>query len=180
MKRALLKKDEEKGAKMLNKKAQESLGISFSVIFSIILIIFFIIIAGIVIKAFLENKNCTQINFFIQDFKQEVQNAWNSPRYSGDFKKSVGSGINYICFANLSSEFRGDFKEIGRDIEVFDPEDNLFFYPIGKACDVPSHKIEHLNLDIIQTSNPYCIPVKDNSFTIKIEKKFNEALVRIN
>ena len=58
-----------------NKKAQGVFGLSFSVIFSIFLIIFFVIIAFIVIKSFLGTQKCAQVALFKDDFQNEIKKA---------------------------------------------------------------------------------------------------------
>ena len=133
----------------------------------------------IVVKYFLDIQKCGQVKMFVDDFKDGIDRSWKSDGVEFDFKSRLPSGLEYICFFNSSKSIRGNWDEIGNEINVFDNE-NLFLYPLEKSCNYPSHKIEHLNMDsITRVDNPYCIPVKDGQIVISIEKKMNEGLVRI-
>jgi hypothetical protein len=155
-----------------SKRSQETLGISFGVIFSIILIVFFIIVAGIVIKSFLDTKKCAELGIFIDRFNSHVENTWNSQSYSGEFKGNLPKKINYICFANLSNSIKGDFENQGYDISLYEGRRaNTFFYPMNEACEMPFNQIEHLDLErITKNNNPNCILVYEGRAILKIEK----------
>jgi len=74
------------------KKAQEVFGMSFGVIFSIILIVFILVVAGIAINHFLGLKKCTQLGLFIEDFANEggdIDKAWNSQRFTDEASYNV-------------------------------------------------------------------------------------------
>jgi hypothetical protein len=167
-----------------NKKAQQIVGLSFSTIFSIILIIFILAAAFIAIKSFLGIKKCAQISMFIEDFDNEITNIWNSEGDISKFRRSLPSGIEYVCFANLTKPASGGSfeQDVYLNIGVYEGEGhNMFFYPGEYACDIPSYYIAHLDMErITRTKNPYCIPVADNSVTINLEKKINERYVRLN
>ena len=72
MKLTELKKIKSKG------KKAEVFGMSFGMIFSIILIAFFIVIAFIGIRYILNWQKQTQIGLFLRDLQEEVNDAWNS------------------------------------------------------------------------------------------------------
>ena len=165
----------------MKKKGQVAFGMSFSMIFSILLIIFFIIVAFIAIRAFLRTKDCAQIGIFYEDFETEVKRAWNSQKASFDFKGGLPSKLQYVCFANLSRNAKGEYEDIGRDIGVYQGLGaNTFLYPKEKACDMAYKNVKHLDVEsITKTVNPYCIPIREGRIDIKIEKRFNEGLVRI-
>jgi hypothetical protein len=161
------------------KKAQEAIGMSFSTIFSIILIIFFIVVAFIAIKYFLDMKKCTQVGFFITDLQDNINTAWNSQQANFEFTGTLPSDIKYVCFANTSLSLKGETAD---EINLYKYEDsNMFFYPAQNACDVPNYKIEHININKIISSNknPYCIKNPDGIIKIKIEKSFSDALVSL-
>ena len=99
-----------------NKKGQEVLGLSFGIIFSIILIVFFIVIAGIVIKSFLGAQDCARLGIFIDRLEKDVDKSWNSPSDSHTFKGDLPSKIDYICFGNLTEASKGEFKDIGYEL----------------------------------------------------------------
>ena len=163
------------------KRSQQILGISFGVIFSLILIVFFIAIAFIVIKHFLTLQNCTELGIFVDNFKADVQKSWSSPIDSHVFPGNLPSSIEYVCFADFSRSLKGKNSDIGNELSLFEGKNaQLFFYPSSKACDMPYHPIAHLNMDVILLKdNPYCIPVTDGSVKILIKKDSGEALVTV-
>ena len=162
-----------------NKKAQGVFGLSFSVIFSIFLIIFFVIIAFIVIRSFLGTQKCAQVAIFRDDFQNEIKKAWNSPLQISTFKGRLPSSLEYVCFANFSNPIRGMYDEIGEDISIYEGENaNLFLYPIENTCDLPYHNIKYLDLDkILSQRNPYCIEIKKGNIDIKIKKGLRDKYV---
>lgn len=176
-----------KRMKFKNKRAQGSvMGMPFSTIFSIILIVFFIVIAFVAIKYFLSIGKCGQIGVFSENLQEEIDKAWNSESYdnSGNqFTANLPSGIEYVCFADFKKPATSGsieqkvYKEF-TGYEVYD--DNLFLYPRKKACEMERFKINHIDLEkIISVKNPYCI-VADGKVKITIKKGFNENLVSLS
>lgn len=156
----------------ISKKSQESIGMSFTMIFSIILMIFFVVAAFIAINYFLDMQKCTQITNFIDDFTKEVDEAWRAPRAETAFSARLPSNIEKICFANISKKM--DSNQMANEIRYYDRRSNMFFYPTKKACQIPNHKIN--NIDIEKTlgpTNPYCIDVKNGKIIIPIKKDYN-------
>ncbi len=163
-----------------NKNAQQILGLSFGVIFSIILIVFFIVVAGIVINSFLKVQNCARLGIFIKGFGSDIKNSWNSEYTEHEFKGNLPSSIDYVCFANLTESFSGEFKEIGRELSLFEGKKaNMFFYPASKACEMPYHYINHLDSDIVKTKNPNCFPVYKGEINLKIKKGLSDRFVGV-
>lgn len=167
--------------KRMNNLGQETLGISFGVIFSIILIVFFIIVAGIVIKSFLDTKKCAELGIFIDRFDDDVKKTWNSQSFSGEFKGNLPVSISYVCFANLSNSIKGKFENQGYDISLYEGRIvNTFFYPINKACEMPFNQINHLDIErITKINNPNCIAVDNGKIKMNIEKDLSDRLVDI-
>jgi len=166
--------------KKRSKRAQQIMGMSFGVIFSIFLIIFFIVIAGVVINVFLKSQKCAQIGIFLQDFQAEIDSAWNSQSITTDFEGKLPSKLDFVCFANLSE--RLDNGDIGMDISLFEgSESNLFLYPVENSCNLPNHKINHIDLSqLVFRENPFCIPINNGNIIIKVEKNTGERLVKIS
>lgn len=166
-----------------NKKAQQVFGMSFGVIFSIILIIFILVVAGIAINHFLNLKKCTQLGLFIEDIQKDVDEAWNSQKFTDEASYILPSSLDYVCFANLSDTVIGGSIEskVYSDISIYKLSNgNLFFYPKEKACNMPYVNVKHININEITSSkNPYCIPIKNSKITIQIEKGFNDPLVTL-
>ncbi len=156
------------------------MSLPFGMIFSIILIVFFLAAAFIGIKYFLNIQKCANIGLFISDFQDEVDRAWNTQESSFVFKTNLPSEITYVCFANLSMPFSGNSaeKDIFSALKKYpDYSDNLFFYPRDSACETPVTYIKHLNMTGMR--NPYCIASSGN-IEIKISKSFYDALVKVS
>lgn len=167
----------------VSKRSQGVLGLSFGVIFSIILIIFFILVAFIAIRAFLGTQKCAQIGIFIDDFQEEINKAWNSQKSSFEFKGRLPSNLEYICFLDLEKSITatGVLGDIGRELGVYGGINaNLFLYPTKNSCDMPHHNIKHLDLEKTTSKNPHCIVVDSGRIDIQIEKGFQDALVAVS
>ena len=167
---------------MENKRGQGIFGISFGTIFSVILIVFFIVIAFIVIKSFLNTQKCARIGIFVDNFESEIKDAWNSQSSSFESSGNLPSSLDYVCFANLSADFKGEYLNIGDEIGIYQGQKaNLFLYPRKNTCNMPYHNIEHLDIGkITALKNPYCIAINNGKVVIQIEKGFNDALVGLN
>ena len=167
-----------------SKRSQEVFGMSFGVIFSIILIVFILVVAGIAINHFLGLKKCTQLGLFIEDVQGDVDKAWNSQKFIDEKSYTLPSNLDYVCFANLSNPLKGGGmeSEVYSDISLYELSNgNMFFYPGEKSCNMPYVNVKHIDInEITKSKNPYCIPIEKSKTTIKIEKGFNEGLVRLS
>jgi len=168
--------------KRMNSRGQETLGIGFGVIFSIILIVFFLVVAGIVIKSFLDTKKCAELGIFKDRFESEIKKTWNSQTYKGPFNANLPGSIEYVCFSNLSRTITGAFEEEGYDIALYEGRRaNTFFYPTNKACEMPFSQTNHLDVEkITKIHNPNCVPVIKGKIVLEIEKGLNDRFVSVN
>lgn len=166
--------------KKRGKKAEGFVGMGFGMIFSIFLIIFFVMVAFYAIKTFLDYKSCTQVGTFLNDLQSKITTLFNSQSSTINFPTNLPTGIKYICFANLSNPIKGSFQDIGSSLGQYGTDSNLYFYPREKAC-IKTKQINNINLStIIKNDNPYCIPVRNGKITMKISKGFNQGLVTIS
>lgn len=161
--------------KRFNKKAQQTMGLPFSLIFAIFLIIVFLIVAFIAIKNFLNIGSTTDVGLFYKEFQEEVTKAWQGQSSETNFEIDLPSGIEKVCFANLSAKITGsplDYQHI-RNYNVY--EANTFLIPPEKAQKMEWKQIDHLNITkITEKSNPYCVEVSNG---LKIHKGFYDKLV---
>jgi len=164
-----------------SKRSQYILGMSFGVIFSIILIVFFIVIAGIVIGSFLKTGDCARVGIFLDSFRSDVKRTWNSQVDSHVFKGNLPSKIDFVCFGNLSRSSSGEFQDIGFELGIFEGRNaNMFFYPIGRACELPYHFINHLDIEKIAiANNPNCVSVDNGRVNINVAKGLNDRFVYV-
>ena len=163
------------------KKGQAAIGMSFNMIFSILLIIAFVALAVYAISYFLKIGRCTQVGSFITDLDEAVESVWkiSAPKTYVFKDHALPTSIEYICFADFNKPADNN-QEIYDYLRRYEDEGTLFFYPPKKACDFPYYKLEHINITAItQESNPYCIR-NNGKPEIKLSKDFYEPLVRIN
>jgi hypothetical protein len=161
-----------------NKRGQDSsIGLSFGMIFSIILIVIFIAAAFIVIKVFLDFSGSTDIGQYYIDLQSEVNSAWRSSETSRMFKVDLDTKITHICFANLSKPITGK-EEFYKEIQNYQYyEVNTFLIPSGAAGELDIKLIEHIDIEkITEKENPYCIK---NPGEMRIYKGLRSRLVAI-
>jgi len=135
----------------------------------------------------LRDSQMKQAIMFIEDLSGkdgDIRKAWNSQKFIDEISYTLPSGLDYVCFANLSNSLKGGDLEskVYSDISIYEfSNGNMFFYPKEKACNMPYVNVKHINVnEITKSKNPYCIPIEKSKITIQIEKGFNEALVTLN
>ncbi|MBR9701638.1 hypothetical protein GOV13_01825 [Candidatus Pacearchaeota archaeon] len=142
--------------KSASKKGQMKL--SFGMIFSIILILVFMVLAFFVIKKFLEFQEGLTIKQFTNKLQQDIDKIWQGDQGSQKVEYFLPSKIDAICFKN-------------------DDYENLRFRS-GKLMD--GEKINHLDIEkITEDEDPYCIESEDGKVKFVLEKDFGENLVII-
>lgn len=165
-------------------KKGDIMGLPFSVIFSIILIIFFIITAIIAIKVFWNPSACAFVDqsqeaLYKQNLQQAIDGAWQGDRSDSEFKQALPGKITYVCFLDLAKKDKGNFASFFEDLELYsEGKNNFYFYPGKMACEgFRGMTLSHINItEITKTDNPYCVK-SDKALTI--EKGFYDALVKI-
>jgi len=157
--------------KKMNKSAQQTMGLPFGVIFAIFLIVVFVVIAFIAVWHFLDIGRCAQVGNFYENFQGEINDAWQSQSSEFDLEIVLPSGINKICFANLSADITNseDYEQI-KNFEFY--KANTFLVPPEKTCDIPYQLIKHINItEITKNENPYCVSVEEDG-VLEIKKDF--------
>ena len=133
------------------KKGQMKL--SFGMIFSIILIIFFIAFAIYGIFKFLELQDSIQINLFVENLQRDVDKMWRSPKGSQEVSYRLPSKITSICFVD------DEHKNLNFRSDKFIPGNNI------------------KNIDIKEN---FCIENINNKVSMVLKKDYGEPLVLIN
>ncbi len=165
-----------------NKKA-EVFGMSFSMIFSIILIAVFVAAAFIGIRSWLNTQKNIQVGLFMDDLQKEVDNAWGaSESFSTIYKGFLPSGIQSVCFinwsaksGNLSSSEKKIYDELRRT--HLDYKKNFYVYSPNTDFYLTSREIKHIDLT---KKNIVCINAVKNQASIKITKRFENPLVEVS
>ena len=132
--------------------------LSFGMIFSILLIVVFIAFAFFGIKHFLEIQQQASYYQFIEDFKSDVNKAWNEPKYIDTKEYSVPRKVIGICFVNEEENLQILIKDSLSEREA----------------------IPNLNLEkILNGQERVCINAKNNQLTLALSKTYGENEVTI-
>jgi len=154
--------------------------LSFGMMFSIILIIFFIAFAFYIISKFIGLGETFSVGKFVDDFQSNVDKLWKGEKGSQELEYSLPKKIEWVCFANLLDSEHGTYKskDFYESFKKYSPDNNLFFYPMDVGLDLI--EIEHIDIEkITRDDNPLCFEVKNGKVKIGIEKNFGEALVSV-
>jgi hypothetical protein len=160
-----------------SKKAQEVLGMSFSTLFGIIVIIVIISVAFFAIRYFLNLNKCRQVGSFYDDFQDEIDNAWRTGFYQGTFTGAIpsagilDSGVKYVCVGCIDHHgvacgapqaFQAIRDELRKE-NRYGKGQNLYIYPTGSAC---NGKLAALKLNNINFAEFNCYPVEKGKVSI--------------
>lgn len=155
--------------------------LSFGMIFSIILIVIFIAVAFYAIKFFLGLQDTIKTGKFVDDLQKDINKMWKATQGSQDTEYYLPSKVEQICFVDYSSQSRGRNSDLyGKLKQVYNGDENLFFYPLYSAEDFESVNIKHINLEkITEQDNPFCVKSEDGKVKLTVEKNYDEATVVI-
>ena len=124
---------------------------SFGMIFSIILIIFFLAFAFFGIRTFLGIQDTAEKAKFLSDIQNDVETVWKSAQSSQAKEYFLPGKISDVCFIDASSGKRGNNSSIFDELKrAYYRDENLVFYPV-KLGETESVKINYINL----ASNKY-------------------------
>lgn len=157
-------------------RGQETMSLPFGIIFAILLIVVFIMIAGIAVYHFINVANCGKSGKFYGGLQNQVDNVWHSQLSDNvTFNIDLPSDAKKVCFVNLSKAItdEDDYIQFGNRI----PGRNTFIIPAGSSCNMPSYELADIDIEkITQTQNPYCVNVSKD---LKIKKDFYDKYVTI-
>ncbi len=168
----------------LKSRTKAQMHISFGMIFSIILIIFFIAFAFYGIRMFLGFQDSAVTTSFVGDLRADVERVWRSSQTSQVYSYSLPSRVEAVCFGDFSEDVgKGMNRSIYSELrKTYFAEENLVFYPV-KRSDMESVKIEHLDIFEMTSGtdgqNPLCIPVRDGKLQLRLTKGISNSLVKV-
>jgi len=153
----------------------------FGVIFSIILIAIFLVVAFMVIKHFLSLQKCSEISIFMKSFQENVDEVWKSSSRTKTMDVILPGVIEEVCFVDFNSTLTRDVSKYAdaKSRYAFHSP-NFFFYPPERACGVSYYSFKHINMTqtISDNGNPFCLK-NDGTEKISISKGFYESLVKL-
>jgi len=160
--------------------------LSFGMIFSIMLIIIFLVFGFYVISKFLDMKSSVEVGKFVDNLQNDITKMWGSSQGAQEETYTLPIKIESVCFVDFYSSSRGNEDIYKKLKQVYDNEQNFFFYPVGsgEGLDAVNLKcrdeINCLNIkEITKTQNPFCIESEKGKIKLTIKKNFNDAQVVI-
>jgi len=157
--------------------------IPFGMIFSILLIIAFVAVAIYAIIMIVGWGKCASTGIFKEDLQLKIDEAWNSDEHIETFSGTLPSNLEFVCFIDIAMPGRGAYKDFYEKFEKYGFVNmNLFFYPISETCEgQQGFDIKHIDLEkITEDQNPYCIENTEGKVSVRIEKGFGDALVKVS
>jgi len=151
------------------------MGMPFGIIFAIFLIVVFVVIAFIAVGYFLDIGRSSSVGLFYREFQEAVDDAVRGQFEESSFEIDLPSGIDSVCFANLSAEITnpGAEYEAIRNYDVYVA--NVFLVPPEYAESMEWKLIDRINVSrITENENPYCVDVENG---LVIKKGFYDKLV---
>lgn len=157
-------------------KKRGQIELSFSMIFSILIIIAIIAVGFYTIRFFLNLNKCSEIGYFYEKLDSEIDKAWKSPIYKGSFEAQVPGAIEKVCFGELNNSFNKQNEVEYNSLRQYRVlEKNVFMHPIKEACEgLEYYKLEHVNIEEF-----FCVELIDNEVKITLEKGTSDALVKL-
>lgn len=175
-----------------------TISLSFTAIFSVLLIIIFIVTAGIVINMFLKFSCKASIGMEAKDFREEIYalKVKSGPKHQVTYTLEFPKKVKYVCFINGTdrkkiNSYRNNEKEYLMAEETwkrYNWENGIFkskqaimiVYP-EDACGIPSawfslkcgDKQDKDCLDVsklTEDTNPYCVKNNDGKIEVKLKK----------
>jgi hypothetical protein len=140
------------------KRKRGQIDLSFGMIFSIILIIAFLVFGFFAIKKFLELQDSIKIQTFLKDFQDDVDKMWKSSQGSQTKSYYLPNYINAVCFQENRFE-------------------NL---KLNSSKIINGKMIEHIDITkITEEKDPFCIANSNGKISLTISKDYGEILVTV-
>ncbi|MFA5071536.1 MAG: hypothetical protein WC511_04195 [Candidatus Pacearchaeota archaeon] len=149
-----MKKRVDRNISVKNKRAQ--MEISFGMIFSVILVIFFLAFGFYAITRFIELQQSVQIETFLDDFQEDVNTIWKSTQGSQSKTYVLPTKITSVCLTD-------------------DPDMNLEF---TSEQIISGKYIKNLDFEKIP-DDPFCVNNINGKVNFVISKDYGETLVTV-
>lgn len=146
---------------------------SFSMIFSILVIAAIIAVAFYAITYFISLKSCTELGLFGRELQDKIDEAWNADSVKTSFEQSVPSDIKKVCIGNI--ELASRESEEWKVWRNYAERGNLFFYPPLDKCDVNYKKLNHVEITGFE-----CLNVINGKAKVDLEKEVFDDLVKLS
>lgn len=167
------------------KRSQESIGMSFNMIFSIILIIFFLVAAFVAIKYFLGLQKEMQLRTYFESFQGKINEFGSSAGIVGNeyiFEKNAPSGTSALCYINFNAptgECIAIKSQLGTKQANFVFSSSNYDKIMKRAGYKMITGISTNSLPLGADTSCFCIPVKNGKIKIKILTSTDNSDVKI-
>lgn len=152
--------------------------LSFSVIFSVIIIIATLAVAGYIIVQFINRTKDVECKLFYDDLQKKIDTAWQADdSVSSIFTESVAAKTEKVCFGNVSQNVQDEKDQAAYDAlkNFASTTDNLFFYP-RTVCGGSKFRF---NLKHAKTDTFFCVSVINKQASVKVAKGSFDSLVKL-
>jgi hypothetical protein len=146
--------------------------LSFTFIFSLILIAVFIFVAIWAIKHFLELKDRTMIQTAIEDLKSEVAEVWQAEESRKNITLLFPTSVQKICFANLSNINNPPLDLTPYKQLYQNKEKNVFILPftLRNKYDIEgAYMISCGVVNCLNFANPLCVDVRGGKVNLVLK-----------
>lgn len=151
----------------MNKRGIE---LSFSMLFSILIIAAILATAVYVIIHFVRLGACSEAALFMQNLQEKIEYGWNADEVRDVFSGRVPTSVEKVCFGSLAgARARVEYAELSR---FRDEDANVFFYPPLERCSVRYGKVSKATIQGF-----FCVPVQEGKISITLEKSSSDASV---
>ena len=151
------------------------LQISFGVIFSIIVIIFTLAVAGYIIIKFYDLGVSVSCKTYYQDLQEKIDKAWASQGEVRDvFSKGEPSGVKSICFGNMSQLSNAEDSDEFEDFKFYAKVDSDMFFSPRSVCDSGTFTYD---LKHAKTDSFFCVNAGEG---VKLTKGEFDSVVKLS
>ena len=161
-------------------KRKAQMNLSFGMIFSVFLIVFFLVFAFFAVKKFIGISDTTKIYDFVLSLQSRINDVMKSDHGSINFEyRILPTSVDRVCLVDFSASPKGvnlgDFQTFQKYSSGMDK--NLIIDPVSKWKGMNSFVIENINLQqITENENPYCFTIDNGVATATISKGIKDIL----
>jgi len=162
-----------------NNKGQ--MKISFGMIVSIILIVFFLAFAIYGIIWFLKAQKAAKVGIFMQNFQDDVHSLWGGTYGEQTHEYYLPKDIEYVCLKKPEFTEEVDMFFYPRDYGINIAAINISYLDLDKSTSTENKRINPLvNMPYNEPSGTICIKNVQEKVTIKLTKKYGERAVTVS
>ena len=147
----------------MEKKRRGQMKLSFGMIFSILLIIFFIAFAFFAVNGIVGFNETAKLEKFVDDFGKDVRKTWRSAGSSLDSHSySLPANVEKVCLVNPSDND-------GENLEIH----------VSDGAFPDKRKIDYLDLSDVSGGDGKCFEPVGRRLKLTLEKDFGQNSVKV-